>query len=330
MSEARVMIHDHVAEIIPAKFGVVREMDGNIIRLTPQTEPKSIKLRKDGKPKNVVNNKKKGRKSEVYAFTVQDMKRMVEYLKDRQMWPHYLLFVFGCNMARRVGDTLALTWEHIYDPKTGRMRNDLLEIEEDKTDKLANPRINSACRAAIELYLKEVGCDPALEGYTKPVFLQYSGTYKGRVLTDDGYRKAIKKAAVALGIEYNVGTHSPRKTFGMTSRMLHPGDYDSMELLQTIYNHSDTKTTKHYIGLTKKKVDAYYDDMGSFFDEYVTGDKEYIASSDSPIVSMDSNDLMDVIKAAYQAGRDNASNTDAMIHVDAITTIMSMIEQLSK
>ena len=37
MSEARVMIHDHVAEIIPAKFGVVREMDGNIIRLTRQS-----------------------------------------------------------------------------------------------------------------------------------------------------------------------------------------------------------------------------------------------------------------------------------------------------
>ena len=112
--------------------------------------------------------------------------------------------------------------------------------------------------------------------------------------------------------------------------MLHPGDYDSMEILQTIYNHSDTKTTKHYIGLTKQKIDKYYDDMGDFYDDYVVGDKEFSQVSDKPIVSLDTNDLRDIIKAAYEAGRDNADNVDAMVHVEAITSIMDMIENLSK
>ncbi len=330
MSEAIRKFSDYSMDSKSARFSVIHEIDENVIRLVPKTDPTSVKLRKDGQPKVIVNNKKKGRKSEVYPFTVQDMKRMVEYLKDNQMWTHYLLFVLSCNMARRVNDTLSLTWEHIFDPKTGNIRSDLLEITEDKTDKLANPRINSACRAAIELYVEQTGCDPSEDAYSKPVFIQHSGTYKGRVLTDDGYRKAIKKAAATIGIEYNVGTHSPRKSFGMMSRMLHPNDYDSMELLQTIYNHSDTKTTKHYIGLTKQKVDTYYDDMGSFFNDYVTGDKEFVVQSESPVVSMDSNDLMDVVKAAYEAGRNNANSTDAMIHVEAITTLMSMIEQLQK
>ena len=112
--------------------------------------------------------------------------------------------------------------------------------------------------------------------------------------------------------------------------MLHPSDYDSMELLQSIYNHNDTKTTKHYIGLTKKKIDDYYDDMGEFFNDYVIGNKEYAVETEKPVVSLDTNDLRDVIRTAYEAGKNNAGNSDAMVHVDAINNIMQMIEELAK
>lgn len=293
-------------------------------------QPKEVKYKKDGSPKHTVCNKQKGKKSEVFPFQIEDIKKVMDYFKDNEMWAHYLLFVIGCNMARRVGDSLSLTWEHFFNPATGKLRIDLLEIVEDKTDKLANPRINSACRAAIELYIQKTGCNPAADNYKGYVFMQMSGTHKGNVLTADGYRKALKKAALAVGIEYNVGTHSTRKTFGMLSRMLHPGDYDSMELLQTIYNHSDTKTTKHYIGLTKQKIDKYYDDMGSFFDDYVVGEKEYKEVAETPIVSLDTNDLRDIIKAAYKAGGDNAHCADPVTHIEAINEIMAMIDELAK
>lgn len=289
------------------------------------------KLKKDGTQKKICcYNKQKGKKSEVYPFEISDMKKMTAYFSENEMWLHYMMFVLSCNMARRVGDMLSLKWENFFDPKTGNFREDILEIQEDKTDKLANPRINSACRAAIKLYVTKTGCDVTKNNYTIPVFMQLTGTHKGAVLSDSGYLKSLKKVAVAVGIEYNVGTHSPRKTFGMMSRMLHPGDYDSMELLQTIYNHSSTKTTKSYIGLTKKKIDTYYDDMGSFFDDYIVGGKEYKEVSDRPIVSLDTNDLRDVIKAAYEAGKINAEESDVMIHIDAITEIMRMIEGLQK
>lgn len=273
------------------------------------------------------NNKKKGRKSEVYPFEVQDIKKMINYFKEHNLWTQYLLFVFGCNMARRVGDTLSLTWEHVYNPDTGEIRKDLMDICEDKTDKLANPHINSACREAINLYIEKTGCDPSENNYKNPVFLQLSGTHKGTVITSDGYRKSLKKAAKAVGITYNVGTHSTRKTFGMINRMIHPDDYNSMEILQTIFNHSDTKTTMHYIGLTKKKVDQYYDDMGNFFNDYVTGDKEYEEHLESPIVSIDINDLRDIIKTAYESGLNNAGNSDPMVHIDAINSVMKMVNE---
>lgn len=291
---------------------------------------KAPKLKKDGTPKEFVQNKKKGKKSEVYAIEIPDIKKLMDFFYDNGMWQHYLIFVLSCNMARRISDTLSLTWEHFFNPTTGNMRNDLLEIVEDKTDKLANPHINSACKKAVELYIEKTGINPAENDYKDYVFVQTSGNYKGRVITDDGYRKGLKKAASAVGIEYNIGTHSPRKTFGMISRMLHPNDYDSMELLQTIYNHSDSKTTKHYIGLTKQKVNQYYDDMGSFFDEYVTGDKKYSEVAEAPVVNIDVNDLREIIKCAYKSGADNAGINDPAIHIEAVNNILSMVEELEK
>lgn len=301
--------------------------NGNVVVLFPN---QSVKLKKDGTPKNIKCNKLKGKKSEVYPFEIQDIKKMMDYFKKNELWLHYLIFVLSCNMARRINDTLSITWKNIYNPETGKMRTDLLEITEDKTDKLANPKINSACRDAIELYLEKTHCNPAAENYSMPVFLQLTGTYKGKVMTDDGYRKALKKAAKSIGIEYNIGTHSTRKSFGMINRMLHPGDYDSMEILQSIFNHSDVKTTRHYIGLTKQKIDKYYDDMGGFFEDYIVGEKEFKDKTQSPIISIDSNDLRDVIKMAYKAGSDNLNITDPEVHIEAINEIMSMIEKLAK
>lgn len=275
-------------------------------------------------------NKKKGRKSEVYPFQLDDVKKMLSYYESKEMWLQYLLLVMGCNMARRVGDMLTLTWEHVYNPQTGDFRSEILEIVEDKTDKLANPRINKAVRDAILLYIKKTGCDVKKNNYHEPIFMQLNGTHKGVVITSDGYRKALKKAANEVGITYNVGTHSARKTFGMFSRMIHPNDYDSMELLQTIYNHSDTKTTKHYIGLTKQKVDQYYDDMGDFFGNYVTGDKEYKDISTSPVINIEVSDLRDIITMAYTEGRKNANDTDVDKHLDIINDIMDIISGLIK
>ncbi|MBS6715306.1 MAG: tyrosine-type recombinase/integrase [Dialister sp.] len=288
-----------------------------------------ISIYKDGDKTQQAKShvKKERRKSEVYPFQLEDARKMVDYFKDRSMWLHYMLFTMSCNMARRVGDMLTLKWYHIYSLETGRFRTELLEIVEDKTDKLANPRINSACRNAIETYLKETGCDPAENNFQNPVFLQLTGTHKGTVISPDGYRKALKKAAKAVGIEYNVGTHSARKTFGMMNRMLHPNDYDSMEILQTIYNHSDVKTTKHYIGLTKQKVDQYYDDMGNFFGEYIEQDKKFIEDK-APVVTMKATDLRDLLKISYEKGRENTSEQDLDLHLDALNELNALAETL--
>lgn len=279
-------------------------------------------------PKEVrQNNKKKGQKSEVFAFEIEDVKKITEYFKTNNMDIHNLIFVTGLMMARRIGDTLNLRWENFYNPRTGNFREHL-EIVEEKTGKIAYIKINDEVKKAVAEYVEKYGVDVSRKNYTEPVFMQLTGTHQGKVITPDGYRKALKKAAVAVGIEYNVGTHSTRKTFGKLSRMLHPNDYDSMNILQGVYNHSSQQTTQRYIGLTQEKTDAYMDDMGEMFNKYITGDEKF-TQDNKTVVSIDINDLREMMALAFsEGGRVAAGNFDEKM--DAMNALYGMLDELVK
>lgn len=275
------------------------------------------------------SKKREGVSSEVFTYTVEEARMMLDYFKQHEQWIHYLVFVLGLNLARRNGDIRSLTWANFFDPKTGKYRNNLV-IKEQKTGKFTSPHINSAVKEAISLYCEKTGCDPSHNNYSDPILLQHTGNYVGRVMGYSGCLKGIKRAAAALGIEHNVGTHSTRKTFGETSRMLHPNDQNSMEILQSLYNHSSTKITNRYIGLEKKHVDRYYDDIGEFVTDYIVGGKQFEDVAQKPVVSLDVNDLRSIISLAYNAGIENAGKTDPSIHIDTINEILSMIDAAQK
>ena len=294
--------------------------EGNVIRIVPQH------LKKDGTVKQTVCNKKAGVKSEVYAFSMDDMRRMVDYFTSHEMWLPRLALELSCNMARRVGDILALKWENFFDAREN-FREELASISEEKTGKLAAPRINQEVRNAIWFYCNKTGCVPK-DDFSAPVFLQLSGNYKGRVLSYSGYLKALKRAAQELGIEYNVGSHSARKTFGKYSRELHAGDVNSMEVLQGIYNHSSANTTRSYIGLTREKQHKYYDDFGNFFRDCIEG-KSADSHADSPVVHLESADLRELLRLAYSMGVENAS-ADPQTHINAFAELEELAESMKK
>lgn len=307
------------------------------IKYSMEKKEGGVVLKKDGTPKKIViNNKKKGMSSEVEALTFEDAKKLLDYFKIHEKWPHYLAFTFSCNMARRAGDTLRFQWKHLFNPETGELRKHILPFQEKKTDKYASPYINDACVEAIKLYLDSTLIDPALNNFENPVFIQTTGNNIGGVLTLDGHLKALKKAAKEVGIPYNIGTHSGRKTFGKLSRMLHPNDYDSMEILRMMYNHNDTKTTGRYIGITKERLDKYNDDMGKTWLSCVVGDDELNLPSDAPVVTVETKDLRELLKTAYKLGiEDNdakhrTGEDNPTASMDAMDTLMEMLEAIRK
>lgn len=302
--------------------------DTKVIPFVLKNDEKEVKLKKDGAPKKISHNKQKYKKSEVYALQPEDAKKIVLYLRDNEMWIHYMIFVLGCNMGRRVSDTMALKWSDVFDVNTGSLKSHI-EIKEKKTQKYATIRLNSACREAIQLYIEKTGCDPSKDNYSVNICMQLSGTHPGNVLSYDAYYKVIKKAQKTLKIKYNIGTHSTRKMFGMITMKLHPGDNDCINVLQQMFNHSDMKTTNRYIGTSQETFDQYSDDFGEFFSDHIIGDKEYVPDNDF-IIHIKSSDLRFLLNQTYEMALENAGSTDAMVHVDAYTELMNLVDQLKK
>lgn len=275
--------------------------------------------------------KEKGKKSEVYPFkSLEDIKKMTDYYINNEMWIHHLFFILSINLGRRISDTLSFKWEDFFYAGTGKFRSYIEIKKEQKTGKPARLLINDACKEAINLYVEKTGCNVSAERYTNPVFLQLSGAYKGNILSDSICLKTLKATAAAVGIEYNIGTHSLRKTFGMLTKKLHPCDGYVMPVLQKMFNHSNELITLKYIGIIQETEDRYLNDIGNFTLNYILGDGVYEGKADMPVVSIDINNLKHILKEAYRAGRDNAGNTDEMVHVDAISEILSMVDVFQK
>ena len=314
--------------------------EGNVVRIHPdqyteQQEAEIIELPVEQKEPR---GKKRGQKSEVFAYDPTDMAKIISYFSENSMWIHYLLFTIQVNSARRVGDLIGYTnketgkkmsgliWSDFFNPENGKLRNEIRSFAEQKTGKLASPMINSAMRDAIALYCEKTGCSPSENNYGNPVFMQLSGTHRGKVLSYSGAMKALKEAAAACEIEYNIGTHSARKTFGAVTKMLHPGDANVMEALQSIYNHSSSAITNRYIGLERKQTDGYASDMGEFFNEYAVAGKEIPLEIGTPVINVATNDLIDLIQTAFLAGKSSDGTNDIAIMAD----LMKQIEKMKR
>lgn len=133
------------------------------------------------------------------------------------------------------------------------------------------------------------------------------------------FRKEFVKAAKEVGITYNVSTHTLRKSFGMWSKKLHPYDPDCLTMLQNIFNHSDIQTTTHYIGLTSEKKIQYFNDIGDFVNNVESGNMSEIIKN-SPVISLKSTDLREIIKSAIQSSEEN--------EIDKFNRIMEMVDNL--
>jgi len=314
--------------------------EGNVIRIHPDqvTERHEAEIIDIPREYHEPRGKKRGQKSEVFAYDPADMAKIIGYFSEKNMWIHYLLFTVQVNSARRIGDLIGYTnkdtgkrvsglkWSDFFNPDTGKLRCEIRSFAEQKTGKLASPMINSAMRDAIVLYCEKTGCNPSAENYATAVFMQLSGTHKGKTLSYSGAMKALKEAAVACGIEYNVGTHSARKTFGSVTKMLHPGDANVMEALQSIYNHSSSAITNRYIGLEKKQTDGYASDMGEFFNEYAVAGKDIPLEFGTPVISVATSDLIDLVQTAFLSGRNSTGEND----IELIANLMKEIERIKR
>lgn len=112
--------------------------------------------------------------------------------------------------------------------------------------------------------------------------------------TDD-YRKKLKRAVEDVGIQYQVSSHSLRKSFGYWIHKTHPFDSDCLLSLQKLFNHTDLQTTMNYIGLTEEKNRQLINDHGEFIHNVLAGKGDEIVKN-MPIISLKSDDFGKIIR----------------------------------
>ncbi len=166
---------------------------------------------------------------------MEDLKKIEKILK-KQSLRNLLLFLIGINCGLRISDILNL------DVKDVKNKN-YINIFEIKTGKYKRFPINTKLKPLLKKFTKDRNDD-------EPLFISI---FNNRMERTQCYR-IIKKACQDAGIDYIVGTHTLRKTFGYH----HYQKFKDVAILQKIFNHFTPQVTLKYIGIDQDRIDESY------------------------------------------------------------------------
>lgn len=157
-----------------------------------------------------------------------------------------LLISCGCFFGLRISDLLTLTWEQL-------LKNDTFALIEQKTKKRREIKINAQLQRHIQ------DCYHALNiiDMNEKCFLSRKRTVYSIQRVNVRF-KEIKKT-YKLRIEH-FSTHSMRKTFGrQVVEMAGQNSEFALIKLSELFNHSDTMTTRRYLGIRNQELLETYD-----------------------------------------------------------------------
>lgn len=176
-----------------------------------------------------------------------DVKRMYNWLNTNASPREAECFLIGCNVALRAGDLLSLRFDQMHgthvvinEQKTGKRRQfPITKIVRQATARLKAYYESKNFEAT---YLFQSTSNRAKK-LCQPICIQWLGL-------------AYKRGARELNLNYNVNTHSMRKTWGYHA-------YERGEdilYIQALLNHSHQHVTLRYIGVTKTAIEQMYHD----------------------------------------------------------------------
>lgn len=165
----------------------------------------------------------------------KDLKKVEQILSDKSL-RDLVLFTMGTNCGLRISDILNLN--------VGDVRgNNYVSIVEKKTGKYKRFPINSKLKPLLDKLTED-------RDSNEPLFISI---FNNRMERTQCYR-IILKACREAGIEYGIGTHTLRKTFGYH----HYQKFKDVAILQKIFNHSAPNITMRYIGIDQDIIDDSY------------------------------------------------------------------------
>lgn len=168
----------------------------------------------------------------------KDLRKIEKVLKNQNL-RDLLIFTIGTNCGLRISDILNLNVSDVRN-KT------YINIIEKKTGKPKRFPINSKLKPMLETFTQHRKSD-------EPLFIS---VYGNRMKRTQCYR-IINKVCRDAGVEYKVGTHTLRKTFGYH----HYQKFKDVAVLQKIFNHYSPQITMRYIGIDQDMIDNSYNNF---------------------------------------------------------------------
>lgn len=189
------------------------------------------------------------RGQEVKYIKKNDLIKMRLFFLKEEKFVIKSLIDIGVNIALRISDLRMIKFEDI-DSRWN------LRIKEKKTQKYKQIKFNSICRdAVIDLkknYIKK-GIVPT--GYLfKSCNRSYLKSKLDKSISVVSINRYLKIAQKNLNIDYPIGTHSFRKTWGYT---VYKKTKD-IAIIMKVLNHSSLKQTMKYIGIEQENIDYVY------------------------------------------------------------------------
>lgn len=285
-----------------------------------------------------VANKQKGTRSVKTAIeNFEDMKKIQDYFIENKQWLFYLLFTLNVNTGRRISDLLHARWSDFFF-KNGKIRlmwnvkkvteNGDIVSGEQKTGKEKDVYINAAVKRAFEVYLQNEKSIDFEYDYDEPVFKQLHGGYRGKVISYEGYRKALIKAESCLN--YEIRSHSMRRGMGKMILETHPNDPKAKSVLMEMYNHSSEKMTNKYIGETAKLEREYLEDLGEKYEKYVMDGEKVPFLVKNPVSVYDNSELRDYMLCAFGKILDMKDETDPIKLIQLYNELLDGLESIAK
>ena len=187
--------------------------------------------------------------SEIRSYT--DLNRIAEYLltSSGDEGPrNYLLLILGVCMGSRISDLVSLRFCQFYDDDMNFRER--VVVYEKKTSKVNNCLITDAMKAAFNKYFELSGDSFVFDAYLFP-------SRKGGHITPQYGWLIMSRAQRELGLDYNLGSHTLRKTFANIVACVDKTTVDmgTIEKVQGLLNHSDSRVTMRYMGALQRAYD---------------------------------------------------------------------------
>lgn len=286
---------------------------------------KDVKYRKDGGIKQSGGNKKADVSSTVYPIKdPEQFKNFINYFDNRIGTArtkngifiavrNYLLVQIGLNSGYRISDIVRLKWNDLIDEQGNFLTN--TNKSEKKTSKIRKVFIEQQIKDAVNKFLEVTNINPVLDDY---IF----STCRSEHMTENNAYAFIKKAAEEVGIKVKIATHTLRKTFAYWYLTINKEDLMALYTLMDMFGHCSPAMTLKYAGITDDMHQEAYQEIGETYRKILND--EY-TKMHTDVVKISKECLMDIIKMAYETGRQDA-DADLEIHLDNMETFKELIQ----